>query len=248
MSLRVDLNADLGEGAGADAELLPLVSSASIACGGHAGDETTIRECLAAARVHGVAVGAHPSFVDREHFGRREMDWTPDALRAQLIEQIQLVARLARETGLVPRHVKPHGALYNMAARDAALAEVIASAVAAVNPELRVFAPPASALAAAAERCGLRPVREFFADRNYLANRGLVPRSHPEALLHDPAAAAARVLRVLQEGCVRAIGSIDVPMEVETICIHGDSPGAVEFARELRRRLEAVGVQIAAAV
>jgi UPF0271 protein len=246
MSLRVNLNADLGEGAGGDAELLPLVSSASIACGGHAGDEASIRECLAAARVHGVAVGAHPSFVDRAHFGRREIAWTPDELRGQLIEQMQLFARLARETGLEPRHVKPHGALYNMAARDPALAKVIASAVAAVDRGLRLFAPPNSTLAAVTERRGLRAVREFFADRNYLANGELVPRSHPEALIHDAGPAAARLLRALHEGCVRAIDGTDVPMQAETICVHGDTPGAVEFARELRRRLEAAGVEIGA--
>lgn len=247
MSLRVDLNADLGEGAGGDAELLPLVSSASIACGGHAGDEASMLECLAAARAHGVAVGAHPSFVDREHFGRREMAWKPAELRDELIEQMQLFARLAREAGLQPRHMKPHGALYNMAVRHPALAEVITSAVAAVNPALRVFAPPNSALAAAAERGGLRAVREFFADRNYLATGGLVPRTHPEALIHDAAAATARVLRALREGRVWALDGTAVPLQVETICIHGDSPGAVEFALELRARLDAAGVEIAAA-
>jgi UPF0271 protein len=244
MSLRVDLNADLGEGAGGDAELLPLVSSASIACGGHAGDAETMRACLAAARAHGVAVGAHPSFVDREHFGRREMPWRADELRAQLIEQMQLFAKLASEAGLQPRHVKPHGALYNMAARDPALAEVIASAVAEVSAALRIFAPPNSALAAAAARCGLTVVREFFADRNYLASGELVPRVRPEALIHDASTAAARVRRALQEKSVRALDGSDVPMEVETICVHGDSPGAVAFARELRARLETAGVQI----
>jgi UPF0271 protein len=246
VSLRVDLNADLGEGAGRDEELLPLVSSASIACGGHAGDEASMRQCLAAARLHGIAVGAHPSFLDRAHFGRREMAWTPDELRAQLLEQMRLFARLAREAGLQPRHVKPHGALYNMAARDPALAEVIASAVAAVDGGMRVFAPPNSALAAAAERGGLKVVREFFADRNYLPTGELVPRSHPEALVHDASAAVARVLRALHEGTVRALDGTVVPLKVETICVHGDSPGAVEFARELRSRLAAAGVQIAA--
>ncbi len=246
MRLSVDLNADLGEGAGGDAELLPLITSASIACGGHAGDEASMRECLAAARVHRVAVGAHPSFVDREHFGRREMAWNPEELRGQLIEQMQHFAQLAKEAGLEPRHVKPHGALYNMASRDAALAEVIAATVAAGNPALRIFAPPNSALAAAAERRGLTVVREFFADRNYLMTGELVPRTHPEALIHDAAAATARVLRVLREGCVRALDGTDVPMKAETICIHGDSPGAVEFARALRRRLTAAGVEIAA--
>jgi UPF0271 protein len=246
MSLRVDLNADLGEGAGGDAELLPLVSSASIACGGHAGDEESMRECLAAARVHGVSVGAHPSFADREHFGRRELAWMPDELRAELIDQMQLFARLAREAGLEPRHVKPHGALYNMAARDPALAEVFASSVAAVDPRWLVFAPPKSALAVAVERAGLQAVFEFFADRNYLPNGALVPRSHPEALVHDSARAAERVLRALREGTVRALDESDLAIQVQTICIHGDSPGAVAFARELRERLQGAGVRIAA--
>jgi UPF0271 protein len=246
MSLRVDLNADLGEGAGGDQELWALVSSASIACGGHAGDEASMRECFASARAHGVAVGAHPSLVDRENFGRKETAWRADELRAQLLEQLQLFARVAKEAGLEPGHVKPHGALYNMAARDPALAEVIVWAVVAIGSELRVFAPPNSALARVAERCGLRVVREFFADRNYLASGELVPRSDPEALIHDASIAAARVLRALQDGCVRALDGTDVPMQVETICVHGDSPGAVAFARELRARLEAAGVQIRA--
>jgi UPF0271 protein len=246
MSLRVDLNADLGEGAGRDEELLPLVSSASIACGGHAGDEASMRACLAAARAHGVAVGAHPSFVDREHFGRRELAWQSEVLRGQIIEQMEFFARVAREAGLEPRHVKPHGALYNMAARDTALAEVIVSAVAAVDARLRVLAPPNSALAAAAERCGLTVMREFFADRNYLASGALVPRSHPEAMVHDAAVSADRVLRALRDERVQALDGTEVPMRVETICVHGDSTGAVELARELRKELQAEGVQIAA--
>jgi UPF0271 protein len=246
MSLRVDLNADLGEGAGGDAELLPLVSSASIACGGHAGDAASMSQCLAAACVHGVAVGGHPSFVDRKHFGRREMAWTADELREGLIEQLRLFARMAKQAGLEPRHVKPHGALYNMAARNRALAEVVASAVVVVNPTLRLFAPPNSALGAVAERRGLKAVYEFFADRNYLATGELVPRSHPEALMHDASAATARVLRAMKVGSLRALDGTEIPMQVETICLHGDSPGAVEFARELRRRLEAAGVRIVA--
>lgn len=246
MTLEVDLNADLGEGAGGDAELLRIVSSASIACGGHAGDEACMRESLAAARAHGVSVGAHPSFVDREHFGRREMAWAPDELRLQLIEQMQRFARLAREAGLEPRHVKPHGALYNMAACDPALAEVVISAIVSVSSEWRVFAPARSALAKEAERNGLRVVSEFFADRNYLPGGALVPRVHPEALIHSTLVAAERVLRALREEHVRALDGTEVPMRVESICVHGDSPGAVEFARELRERLEAAGVRIAA--
>lgn len=246
MTLQVDLNADLGEGAGTDAKLLQIVSSASIACGGHAGDAASMRECLAAAREHGVSVGPHPSFVDREHFGRREIACTANELRAQLLEQMQRFAHLAAEAGLQPRHVKPHGALYNMAARDPALANVFAAAVAELDLGWRVFAPPKSALVLAAQNHGLKVVREFFADRNYLPTGELVPRSHPDALVHGSSEAAARVLRALREGHVRAVDGRDIPMQVETICVHGDSPGAVDFARELRSQLGAAGVRIAA--
>ncbi|MEA3207748.1 MAG: 5-oxoprolinase (ATP-hydrolyzing) subunit [Chthoniobacter sp.] len=244
MTLRIDFNADLGEGAGHDAGLLALVTSANLACGFHAGDPATILATLGAAREAGVAVGAHPSLADRAGFGRRELPITPDDAFSLVTFQVGAFAALATAAGLRPQHVKPHGALYNMAARDPELADAVARAVASFDRSLLLFAPPASALARAGAARGLRVVSEFFADRNYLPDGSLVPRSHADALLHDPAEAAARLLRVLREGVVRAVDDSGVAMRAETICVHGDTPDAVAFARALRRHLEAAGIAI----
>ncbi len=246
MSLTIDLNADLGEGAPHEAELLTLVTSANIACGLHAGNAGMMRASLLAAKERGVAVGAHPSFDDRENFGRLEMQLSREEVQALVVYQLGAFNALARSLGMQPRHVKPHGALYNMAARDEALAEAIARAVRSVDPTLTVFAPGASALSRAAEANGLAVACEVFADRNYLPDGSLVPRGRPDALLHDPAEAAKRVFRMLRDHKVRAIDGTDVAVEVETVCIHGDTPGAVEFARELRRALHQTGVVVAA--
>jgi UPF0271 protein len=246
MSLCIDLNADLGEGCGSDAELFPLVTSASIACGFHAGDPAMMQATLAAAKRAGVAVGAHPGFADRDHFGRRELPTTPEETFALVTYQIGAFAALAHAAGIRPQHVKPHGALYNMAARDPILADAVARAVAASDSSLFVFAPPGSALAKAAQTLGLRVAREFFADRNYLSDGSLLPRTHPDALLHDPSVSAARILRLLREGVVRTSDGADLALQADTVCIHGDTPDAVEFAKNLRATMLAAGVQVAA--
>jgi UPF0271 protein len=246
MKMRVDLNADLGEGAGHDDELLQLVSSASIACGFHAGDAISILASIRAARERGVAVGAHPSFADRENFGRIGVVLPAGEVFANVAYQLGAFHALANAAGARVNHVKAHGALYNMAVRDEGLAEAIAHAVLAVDSSLLLFAPGKSALERAALSAKLRVVREVFADRNYLSDGTLVPRTRPDALLHDPAEAAVRVLRMLREGVVRSVDGEDVEVQAETICLHGDTPGAVEFARALRSRLEAEGVLIAA--
>jgi UPF0271 protein len=246
MSLSVDLNADLGEGAGHDHELLSLVTSASIACGLHAGSVAIMRTSLLAAQEHGVSVGAHPGFEDRENFGRREMTLGSDEVFALVVYQVGAFDALARSLGIQPRHVKPHGALYNLAARDEAVADAIVRAVRAVDPRLIVFAPAASALCRAAEASELAVAHEVFADRNYLPDGSLVPRDHPQALLHDPVAAANRVFGMLRDSKVQAIDGSDVAVEADTICVHGDTPHAVEFARELRIALHQMGVVVAA--
>jgi 5-oxoprolinase (ATP-hydrolysing) subunit A len=246
MTLQVDLNADLGEGAGHDEELLALITSASIACGFHAGDANTMRESIEAARNRGVAVGAHPSLFDRENFGRKELPVTSDKVFDAVTYQLGVFQAIAEAAGVRPNHVKPHGALYNMAASNAGLAEAVARAIAAADPTLILFAPVKSALASAGEANGLRIAREVFADRNYMSDGTLVPRSRSDALLHDPEEAAGRVLRMLREGKVRSVDGVDVDVCAETICIHGDTPGAVEFARELRSQLEYEGVKISA--
>jgi len=246
MNLSVDLNADLGEGAGHDAELFELISSANIATGFHAGDADTMHAAVSTAKACGVAVGAHPSLFDRENFGRKELKVSAEEVFDAVAYQLGVFQAIVAAIGIRPNHIKPHGSLYNMATRDQKLADAIARATKSVDPKLILFAPDNSALARAGELYGLQIAREVFADRNYLANGSLVPRSRPDALLHDPLEAAARVLRMLGEGKVRAIDGKDVDVHAETICVHGDTPGAVEFARELRSQLEYQGVRISA--
>ncbi len=246
MKLFVDLNADLGEGSGYDSELFELISSANIATGFHAGDPASIFDSICVAKEKGVAVGAHPSLADRENFGRKEIDVPAGELLAQLVYQIGAFQSLALAAGVRPDHVKPHGALYNMAVRDEKMAEAIARATVAVDPSLMLFAPANSAMEREGRKAGLKIAREIFADRNYLNDGWLVPRTRPDALLRDPKEAADRVLRMLREGKVRSVDGRDVEARGETICVHGDTPGAVEFARELRTRLEREGVRISA--
>ena len=246
MNLTIDLNADLGEGAGHDDELFKLISSANIATGFHAGDSDTMHSAVSAAKEHGVAVGAHPSFFDRENFGRKELEIPDQEVFDAVAYQLGIFQAIASALDVQPNHVKPHGALYNMAVHDERLADAIARAIASVDPKLILFAPDNSELARAGEAHGLQIAREIFADRNYLNDGWLVPRTRPDALLRDPKEGAQRVLRMLREGKVRSVEGRDVDVRGETICIHGDTPGAVEFARELRARLEREGVTIRA--
>jgi 5-oxoprolinase (ATP-hydrolysing) subunit A len=246
MKLCVDLNADLGEGSGHDAELFELISSANIATGFHAGDSDTMHAAISAAKKHEVAVGAHPSFFDRENFGRKELTIANEEVFEAVAYQLGIFQAIASALDVRPNHVKPHGALYNMAVRHAKLAEAIARGIKSVDSKLILFAPDKSELARAGEAHGLQIAREIFADRNYLNDGWLVPRTRPDALLHDPKEAAERVLRMLCEGKVRSVEGRDVTVRGESICVHGDTPGAVEFARELRSRLEREGVRIRA--
>ena len=226
----IDLNADIGEGCGDDDALLQCVSSASIACGGHAGDAQSMRAALRACRRLGVAAGAHPGYADREHFGRRALDLPPVLLQRQLREQIEALDRIAREEGVVLRHVKPHGALYNQAAVDERLADVVVAAVQAAAPRLALMGLAGSALPRAARRAGLRAIDEGFADRGYSPEGLLLPRDQAGAFVEDPQRAARQVLRLL-----------DGDPAATSFCIHGDRPGAADFARELRAALESMG-------
>jgi UPF0271 protein len=225
---RIDLNCDLGEGSGHDAELMPLITSANIACGAHAGDAATMRATLALALRHGVAIGAHPGFADREHFGRREMTLPDEELGRLITEQI---ARL-RDLSAI-RHVKPHGALYNLAARDRRTAMVVAEAIRVLDASLVLVALRGSELVRAGRACGLRVAEEVFADRTYRADGSLTPRSEPGALITDEAQAVAQALRFAREGA-------------DTICLHGDGAHAVAFARRLRRELADAGIEVRA--
>src|SRR5205823_4351034 len=194
----------------------------------------------------GVAIGAHPSLFDRENFGRKELKISNQEVFDAVAYQLGIFQAITAAIGMRPNHVKPHGALYNMAVRDEKLADAIGRAIANVDTRLILFAPQNSALAEAGKTNGLKIAHEVFADRNYLSDGSLVPRTRPDALLHDPAAAAARVVRMLGEGKVRSVDGVDVDVRAETVCVHGDTPGAVDFARALRSRLENEGVSIRA--
>lgn len=242
--MRADLNADIGEGCGDDAALLRWVSSASIACGGHAGSEASMREALRGCRRHGVAAGAHPSFLDPEHFGRREKDWRGLPLAEQLAAQIGQLQALAREEGVPLRHVKPHGALYNQAARDPELAALIARTVRRLDPRLALYGLAGSALPEAARQEGLRAVHEAFADRAYQDGFSLLPRSQPGSLLHEPEAAMAQVLRGLREQVLIDHQGRPWPLQADSFCLHGDSPGAAALAARLHEGLRQAGVRL----
>lgn len=240
--MRVDLNADLGEsyGAwkiGADAELLPLITSANVACGFHAGDPQVIAQTVALAKRFGVKVGAHPGYPDRQGFGRRAMALSPVEIRADLLYQIGALGAFCRAEGVPLHHVKPHGALYNRAEVDAAAAEAIAEAVWAFDSGLVLYAPPGSQLQRAGEARGLKVWCEVFADRGYRADGTLVPRGEPCALHTDPAVAEAQVMQMLTEGTVTAVTGERVRVRAETVCLHGDGAHAIAFARRLRERL-----------
>ncbi|HEX7118469.1 MAG TPA: 5-oxoprolinase subunit PxpA [Longimicrobiales bacterium] len=248
---RVDLNCDLGEGFGVyrigmDEAVLPYVTSVNIACGFHAGDPGVMHRTVAAAVARGVAVGAHPGLPDLVGFGRRAMEITPEEAYDLVVYQIGALSGFAAAAGASLRHVKPHGALYNMAAADDALADAIARAVRDVDPGLVLFGLSGSRLLAAGERHGLRTASEAFADRAYSRDGALVPRRRPDAMIADPEEAAERVLRMVREGRVRSIEGEDVAVRADTVCIHGDSPHAAEFARRLREALDTRGIAVAA--
>lgn len=237
---RIDLNCDLGEGGAHDAELMGLITSANIACGGHAGTVASMRGCVALAHWHGVAVGAHPGFADREHFGRREISLPPDEITQLVHRQI-----LALSVFGPVHHVKPHGVLYNVAARDAGVAEAVLRGVREVDASLVLVALAGSELARAARAQGFAVAEEVFADRTYQPDGSLTPRSKPDALIESADAMLEQVLRLVQEGTVRAVDGSDVAVTADTVCLHGDGPHAVEFARRLRAELRKAGVEVA---
>jgi UPF0271 protein len=247
--MRVDLNSDVGESFGAytigqDPILLPHVTSANVACGFHAGDPGVMRATIALAKQHGVAVGAHPGFPDLVGFGRRDLHATPREVEDFVVYQIGALAAIAAAQGVALQHVKPHGALFNMAACDAALADAIARATAAVDRSLILFGLPASELIRAGERAGLRTACEAFADRAYHRDGTLVSRRLPGAVIHDADVVEARVLRMATDRTVDAMDGSVVRLDIETICVHGDTRGAADLAARIRRALEASGVHV----
>ena len=249
--MRIDLNSDLGEGYGPwamgdDVAMLALVTSANIACGGHASDPETMYQTLRLAAENGVSLGAHPGYNDPLGFGRRVIPMAPAEVGRMVAAQIgslQGVAALA-ETRVA--YVKPHGALANLAADDRAVADAIAQAVKAISPTLALLAISGTELEHAARAAGVTVFSEIFADRGYLPNGRLVPRGQPGAMIHDPETAVTRLLTFLDSGLMPVVGGDPIALAAQSICVHGDSPGAVAMARHIRNRLNAAGVSIAA--
>lgn len=245
----IDLNSDLGESFGAwsmgdDDAMLGIVTSANVACGFHAGDPAGILATLKAAASRGVAIGAHVSYPDLVGFGRRNMDMTSAELVASVIYQIGALQGLAAAAGLRVHYVKPHGALYNFIAQDERQGKDVIAAIRAVDADLALVALAGSALIERAEAAGLRVVAEAFADRAYTPEGSLVSRREPGAVLHDPAVVAGRMVRLVTEGVVETRDGSLAAIRADSICVHGDSPGAVAMAAEVRRALEAAGVTL----
>jgi len=247
--MRINLNSDLGEGFGAwpmgdDAAMLDIVGAANIACGFHAGDPTVMARTVRAALARGVGIGAHPSYPDLQGFGRRPMALSAAEIEAAVAYQIGALAGVAAACGGRVEHVKPHGALSNRAAVDAEAALAVARAIKGVDAGLIFLAPAGSAMVAAGRQLGLVVAEEVFADRNYDDAGNLLPRSHPRALVHDPAEAVANVLSMVRHGGLRSIGGAEVPCSAQSVCVHGDDPGAVVLARTLKEALLRAGIEI----
>jgi UPF0271 protein len=251
MSLRIDLNSDMGESFGAytighDAGLMKSITSANVAAGFHAGDPSVLRETIRLASQSGVSVGAHPGFPDLVGFGRRAMQVTPREAEDFVLYQIAAVAGVARAEGLHLQHVKAHGELFNMAFKDANLAGAIARAVEAFDSSLILFASPNSEVAKAGRALGLRVALEVFADRAYEPDGQLASRRKPGAVIHDAAQVVARAVRMVKEGSVVAVDGTVLPLEADTICVHGDTPGSDALAAKIRAGLEAAGITVKA--
>ncbi len=247
--MRIDLNSDVGESFGAwtmghDELLMPSLTSANVACGFHAGDPGVMRQTVRLARTHGVAVGAHPGFPDLGGFGRREMRCSPQEVEDLVIYQVGALAAIAHTEGVRLQHVKAHGALYNMACRDEALAGAIAHATATVDPSLILFGLPGSALLEAGRAHGLRVAAEGFADRAYNADGSLVSRSVAGSVIHDEARVVERTVQMARDGTVTTVDGGIVRLQIDTVCVHGDTQGAARLAAAIRQALKAQGVSV----
>lgn len=247
---RVDLNSDLGESFGAyrigcDGEVLAQVTSANVACGWHAGDPMVLNRTLALARERGVAVGAHPGYPDLMGFGRREMKLSPEEAYAYVLYQLGAFAAFAKRHGLPVQHLKAHGAMYNTAGKDMTLALAICRAVKDFDPEIILLGLSGSKLIEAAREMGLRAASEIFADRAYEEDGSLVNRQKPGAMIEDEEEAIARVIRMVKEGKVTSITGRDIPVEADSVCVHGDGPRALQFTSRIRERLQQEGIELA---
>jgi UPF0271 protein len=247
--MNIDLNCDMGESfgrytLGTDAELMPYISSANIACGLHASDPLVMDQTAKMAREHGVGIGAHPGFPDLQGFGRRIMRLSPEEAEAFTLYQVGALAGFARAAGAQLVHVKPHGALYNQAAKERPLAEAVARGVARFSPSLILVGLAGSALIEAGLELGLSVAREAFADRAYEDDGSLRPRALPGAVHHDPVQAAEQAVRIARDGLVVAYSGLEVPVQAETLCVHGDTPTALTIAQAIRQALAGAGVEV----
>jgi len=245
----VDINADMGESygsakVGSDEELVKIVSSASLACGFHGGDPITLRKTVEMCKADGVCVGAHPSFPDREGFGRKEMEMSVEELEAAVLYQVSAVKGVSETLGVRLQHVKPHGALYNMVWGREDYARAVVEAVKVISKDLILIALPNSMLEKTAKKAGLVVAREGFPERGYLDDGRLAPRGSPLALITDPVAAAERASMMVNQGSVVSVTGKPVSVDVDTLCIHSDTPGAPVIAQEVRRRLKDEGVEV----
>ena len=243
----IDINSDLGEsfGAysiGADMQVLSRITSANVACGWHAGDPLVMQRTVKAAGEQNVAIGAHPGFPDLMGFGRRNMQISPEEAAAYVTYQVGALAAFVRAEGMKLQHVKLHGALYNMAAKDVKLAAAVCKAVARMDENLIMLGPSGSCLITEARKCGLRAASEVFADRAYQEDGSLVPRSMPGAVIHDAKEALERVIRVIEKGTVITMSGMEIPLEVQSVCVHGDNPQALTFVESIQSELEARGI------
>jgi UPF0271 protein len=238
----IDLNCDMGEGAGNDAIIMPYITSANIACGFHAGDEHTMRQTIRSAKTHKVAIGAHPSFPDREYFGRQEMNLSDSEIYTLINQQLSILDAIAKEEDMVLNHVKPHGALYNQAAKDMRLATVIANAVNDFDPRLKLVGLSGSCLVNAAAAVGLHSISEVFADRTYTDNGHLTPRTQANAMITTEEESIQQVLQMVLKGTVTSTLGKAIAIKAETICLHGDGPHAAAFAERIYAVLQEKGI------
>ena len=243
---KIDLNCDLGEGHTTDALIMPLISSANIACGYHAGGGELMRETIRLALQHDVAIGAHPSFDDRDGFGRREMHLSSDEIYQIVLDQVNTIRKAAEEEGAVLHHVKPHGALYNMAAKDAMVADAISRAIKAIDDSLVLYGLPNSASERSAAKLELQFYREVFSDRTYTDQGMLTPRNQPNAMIETTEQSVAQVLQIILHKNLQSTTGQEIPIKADTVCIHGDGENAVVFAQEINRALHQNKITISA--
>jgi UPF0271 protein len=244
--MTIDLNCDMGEGIGNEAAIMPFISSVNIACGYHAGDETIMKQTIQLALQYNVCIGAHPSFLDRENFGRKEMNVTASEVFDLVIAQIKLLDAIAKNSGTKLHHVKPHGTLYNMSAKDPVIAKAIATAVKSFDPQLILFGLSGSYSIRQANELGLKTASEVFADRTYQEDGSLTPRSLPGALIENADTAVKQALQMIKEKTVTATTGKKIPIIADTICIHGDGKHAAAFAQQIHEAIMKEGIKIQA--